>query len=120
MYDLIISSVFCHGKVFITSFTGKAEASGRMHVTLCDYIMAWDSLSTTQKKGLSQRYQMGCECKVGEGRAMCVYLFDLQEFHLPESKADIIDQIRRDMREKQQLQQWICHFFLSERICVTQ
>lgn len=46
------------------SFTGKAEAGGRMHVTLCDYIMPWDSLSNTQKKGLSQRYQMGCECKV--------------------------------------------------------
>lgn len=46
------------------SFAGKAEAGGRMHVTLCDYIMPWDSLSNTQKKGLSQRYQMGCECKV--------------------------------------------------------
>lgn len=46
------------------SFTGKAEAGGRMHVTLCDYIMLWDSLSATQKKSLSQRYQMGCDCKV--------------------------------------------------------
>ncbi|KAA8581370.1 hypothetical protein FQN60_002951, partial [Etheostoma spectabile] len=44
--------------------SGKAEADGRMHVTLCDYIMPWDSLSNTQKKGLSQRYEMGCECKV--------------------------------------------------------
>lgn len=35
-----------------------------MHVTLCDYIMLWDSLSATQKKSLSQRYQMGCDCKV--------------------------------------------------------
>lgn len=35
-----------------------------MQVTLCDYIMPWDFLSSTQKKGLSQRYQMGCECKV--------------------------------------------------------
>eukprot|EP00064_Thunnus_orientalis_P018956 superscaffoldBa00004544_g19065 len=44
--------------------SGKGEGSGRMHVTLCDYIMPWDSLSTTQKKSLSQRYQMGCDCKV--------------------------------------------------------
>lgn len=35
-----------------------------MHVTLCDYIMSWEALSNAQKKGLSQRYQMGCECKV--------------------------------------------------------
>lgn len=54
------------------SFTGKAEADGRMHVTLCDYIMPWDSLSNTQKKGLSQRYQMGCECKVRAWRPVCV------------------------------------------------
>ncbi|KAJ0015725.1 hypothetical protein NQD34_014015 [Periophthalmus magnuspinnatus] len=42
---------------------GKAESAGSMHVTLCDYIQPWDSLSTTQKKSLSQRYQMGCDCK---------------------------------------------------------
>ena len=36
-----------------------------MHVTLCDYIMLWDAMSPTQKKSLSQRYQMGCDCKVG-------------------------------------------------------
>lgn len=41
-----------------------------MHVTLCDYIMPWDSLSTTQKKSLSQRYEMGCECKVRQWRAV--------------------------------------------------
>lgn len=51
---------------------GKAEAGGRMHVTLCDYIMPWDTLSNTQKKGLSQRYQMGCECKVSPRRTVCV------------------------------------------------
>ncbi|KAM4715687.1 metalloproteinase inhibitor 2a [Anableps anableps] len=44
--------------------SGKAEAGGRMYVTLCDYIMLWDSLSATQKKSLSQRYQMGCDCKI--------------------------------------------------------
>ncbi len=52
-------------------FTGKAEAGGRMHVTLCDYIMPWDSLTNTQKKGLSQRYQTGCECKVRQRRGVC-------------------------------------------------
>lgn len=35
-----------------------------MHITLCDFIVPWDSLSATQKKSLNQRYQMGCECKV--------------------------------------------------------
>lgn len=50
---------------------GKAEAGGRMHVTLCDYIMLWESLSNTQKKGLSQRYQMGCECKVRRRWTVC-------------------------------------------------
>lgn len=43
-----------------------------MHVTLCDYIMPWDTLSNTQKKGLSQRYQMGCECKVSPRRTVSV------------------------------------------------
>uniref|UniRef100_A0AAY4B3J2 Metalloproteinase inhibitor 2 n=1 Tax=Denticeps clupeoides TaxID=299321 RepID=A0AAY4B3J2_9TELE len=43
---------------------GKAEAHGKMHVTLCDLIMPWESMSATQKKSLSQRYQMGCECKI--------------------------------------------------------
>lgn len=39
-----------------------------MHVTLCDFIVPWDSLSTTQKKSLNHRYQMGCECKVSGRR----------------------------------------------------
>ncbi|KAG9334547.1 hypothetical protein JZ751_007483 [Albula glossodonta] len=42
----------------------KAEASGKMHVTLCDFIVPWETMSPTQKKSLSQRYQMGCECKI--------------------------------------------------------
>ncbi|CAJ1080021.1 metalloproteinase inhibitor 2a [Xyrichtys novacula] len=52
--------------------SGKADTGGSMHVTLCDYIMPWDSLSNTQKKGLSQRYQMGCECKVRQQRTESV------------------------------------------------
>ncbi|XP_005989147.1 metalloproteinase inhibitor 2a [Latimeria chalumnae] len=43
---------------------GKVEGDGKMHVTLCDFIISWDSLSATQKKSLTQRYQMGCECKI--------------------------------------------------------
>ncbi|OWK15159.1 TIMP2 [Cervus elaphus hippelaphus] len=35
-----------------------------MHITLCDFIVPWDTLSTTQKKSLNHRYQMGCECKI--------------------------------------------------------
>uniref|UniRef100_A0A4X1UG42 Metalloproteinase inhibitor 2 n=2 Tax=Sus scrofa TaxID=9823 RepID=A0A4X1UG42_PIG len=43
---------------------GKAEGHGKMHITLCDFIVPWDTLSTTQKKSLNHRYQMGCECKI--------------------------------------------------------
>ena len=44
--------------------SGKAEGNGNMHITLCDFIVPWDTLSATQKKSLNHRYQMGCECKV--------------------------------------------------------
>ncbi|XP_052426678.1 metalloproteinase inhibitor 2 [Carassius gibelio] len=44
--------------------SGKGETNGKMHVTLCDLIMPWESMSATQKKSLSQRYQMGCDCKI--------------------------------------------------------
>lgn len=44
--------------------TGKTEADGSMHVTLCDFITPWETMSPTQKKSLSQRYQMGCDCKI--------------------------------------------------------
>ncbi|KAM9559902.1 metalloproteinase inhibitor 2-like [Salvelinus alpinus] len=44
--------------------SGKVEAGGKMHVTLCDYITPWESMSPTQKKSLTQRYQMGCDCKI--------------------------------------------------------
>ncbi|KAK2508644.1 hypothetical protein MC885_012575 [Smutsia gigantea] len=43
---------------------GKSEGNGKMHITLCDFIVPWDTLSPTQKKSLNHRYQMGCECKV--------------------------------------------------------
>ncbi|XP_031206624.1 metalloproteinase inhibitor 2 isoform X2 [Mastomys coucha] len=43
---------------------GKAEGGGKMHITLCDFIVPWDTLSITQKKSLNHRYQMGCECKI--------------------------------------------------------
>lgn len=46
---------------------GKSEGNGKMHITLCDLVSTWDSLSPTQKKSLNQRYQMGCECKVSTG-----------------------------------------------------
>ncbi|CAG5897824.1 unnamed protein product [Menidia menidia] len=44
--------------------TGKLEADGTMHVTLCDLIELWDSLTETQKKSLTQRYETGCDCKI--------------------------------------------------------
>ena len=48
---------------------GKSEGNGKMHITLCDLVSTWDSLSPTQKKSLNQRYQMGCECKVSSRAA---------------------------------------------------
>lgn len=50
--------------VVIPVSPGKAEGNGKLHITLCDFIVPWDTLSTTQKKSLNHRYQMGCECKV--------------------------------------------------------
>lgn len=49
--------------------TGKSEGNGKMHITLCDLVSTWDSLTPTQKKSLNQRYQMGCECKVSNQAA---------------------------------------------------
>lgn len=46
------------------SCPGKLKADGTLHVTLCDFIELWESTSATQKKSLTQRYQMGCGCKV--------------------------------------------------------
>lgn len=55
--------------------SGKSEGNGRMHITLCDFIVPWDSLSATQKKSLNQRYQMGCECKVNPNLFTCLFDF---------------------------------------------
>ncbi|KAJ8358443.1 hypothetical protein AAFF_G00438820 [Aldrovandia affinis] len=38
---------------------GKAEADGKMLVTLCDLIMPWDTMSSAQQRSLNLRYQMG-------------------------------------------------------------
>ncbi|XP_003217099.1 metalloproteinase inhibitor 2 isoform X2 [Anolis carolinensis] len=53
---------------------GKSEGNGRMHITLCDFIVSWDSLSATQKKSLNQRYQMGCECKISRCPSIPCYV----------------------------------------------
>ncbi|XP_034751059.1 metalloproteinase inhibitor 2-like [Etheostoma cragini] len=44
--------------------TGKLETDGTMHITLCDFIEPWEAMSDTQKKSLTQRYEMGCDCKI--------------------------------------------------------
>lgn len=46
------------------STTGKVESDGNVHITLCDFIEPWETTSATQKKALTQRYAMGCDCKV--------------------------------------------------------
>lgn len=68
----MLSSLQAIHNCFVLS--GKSEGNGRMHITLCDFIVPWDSLSATQKKSLNQRYQMGCECKVNPN--LFTYLFD--------------------------------------------
>ncbi|XP_068193504.1 metalloproteinase inhibitor 2-like [Antennarius striatus] len=55
-------SLDTNGKEFL--ITGKLEADGTMHVTLCDFIQPWESTSATQRKSLTQRYAMGCDCKI--------------------------------------------------------
>ncbi|XP_068574746.1 metalloproteinase inhibitor 2-like [Cebidichthys violaceus] len=51
-----------NGKEYL--ITGKLETDGTMHITLCDFLEPWEDLSPTQKKSLTQRYEMGCDCKI--------------------------------------------------------
>ncbi|KAG7335094.1 hypothetical protein KOW79_001690 [Hemibagrus wyckioides] len=44
--------------------TGKLESDGTVHVTLCDFIQPWESLTMAQKKGMDSRYEMGCDCRI--------------------------------------------------------
>ncbi|XP_019949708.1 metalloproteinase inhibitor 2b [Paralichthys olivaceus] len=44
--------------------TGRLESDGKMHVTLCQFIEPWDALTHTQRKSLTERYDMGCDCKI--------------------------------------------------------
>lgn len=47
------------------STLGRLKDDGKVHITLCQFIEPWDALTDTQQKNLAQRYEMGCECKVG-------------------------------------------------------
>lgn len=51
-----------NGKEYL--ITGKLESDGTVHITLCDFIESWEATSATQKKSLTQRYEMGCDCKI--------------------------------------------------------
>ncbi|KAK2833413.1 hypothetical protein Q5P01_017302 [Channa striata] len=51
-----------NGKEYL--ITGKLNSDGKMHVTLCQFIKPWEELTETQKKSLTQRYEMGCDCKI--------------------------------------------------------
>ncbi|XP_077313007.1 metalloproteinase inhibitor 2 [Lithobates pipiens] len=53
---------------------GKAEGTGKMHITLCDFVWPWESLTQTQKKSLNQRYEMGCECKISRCPSIPCYV----------------------------------------------
>ncbi|XP_040919397.1 metalloproteinase inhibitor 2b [Toxotes jaculatrix] len=50
------------GKEYL--ITGRLEADGKMHITLCHFIEPWDALSDIQRKSLTQRYAMGCDCRI--------------------------------------------------------
>lgn len=58
---------------------GKADGNGKMHITLCDFIVPWDTLSPTQKKSLNHRYQMGCECKITRCPMIPCYISSVDE-----------------------------------------
>ncbi|XP_017567472.1 metalloproteinase inhibitor 2b [Pygocentrus nattereri] len=44
--------------------TGKLESDGTVHVTLCDFIVPWNSLTPAQRKGFEVRYETGCGCRI--------------------------------------------------------
>ncbi|KAL7860258.1 hypothetical protein AOLI_G00166070 [Acnodon oligacanthus] len=44
--------------------TGKLESDGTVHVTLCDFIVPWNSLTPAQRKGFDVRYETGCGCRI--------------------------------------------------------
>ncbi|XP_061556948.1 metalloproteinase inhibitor 2-like [Phycodurus eques] len=44
--------------------SGRLDSEGLMHVSLCDFFQRWEDLSAMQKRGLVQRYQLGCDCKL--------------------------------------------------------
>ncbi|KAF3700135.1 Metalloproteinase inhibitor 2 Tissue inhibitor of metalloproteinases 2 [Channa argus] len=50
------------GKEYL--ITGRLNSDGKVHVTLCQFIQPWEELTETQKKSLTQRYEMGCDCKI--------------------------------------------------------
>lgn len=51
-------------KRLLSLCAGKLESDGTVHVTLCDFIQPWESLTMAQKKGMDSRYEMGCDCRV--------------------------------------------------------
>ena len=61
---MIPSYQFSHHLTASLFTSGRLESDGKMHVTLCQFIEPWDDLTPTQRKSLTERYEMGCECKV--------------------------------------------------------
>ncbi|XP_061701098.1 metalloproteinase inhibitor 2-like isoform X1 [Syngnathoides biaculeatus] len=61
--------------------SGRLASDGSMHVSLCDFYQRWEDLSAMQKRGLVQRYQTGCDCKItrcvstpcGRGPTECLW-----------------------------------------------
>ncbi|XP_061701096.1 metalloproteinase inhibitor 2-like [Syngnathoides biaculeatus] len=43
---------------------GRLDDNGLLHVSLCSFVSRWEDLSATQKRGVMQRYQLGCDCKI--------------------------------------------------------
>ncbi|XP_061606104.1 metalloproteinase inhibitor 2-like [Phyllopteryx taeniolatus] len=61
--------------------SGRLDNNALLDVSLCDFFMRWEDMSATQKRGVAQRYQMGCDCKItrcssipcGSSRAECLW-----------------------------------------------
>ncbi|KAG9329752.1 hypothetical protein JZ751_029792 [Albula glossodonta] len=47
-----------------TSTPMRRVYEGKVYTGLCNFNQRWERLSTSQKKGINHRYQLGCSCRI--------------------------------------------------------